>query len=151
MKKIILAAALLALPAFANNNQVLSYEAEVVSALNPRVAACAANQGHHADVVSSCQAGRVNARFVVVADADHCSHDQLVRFVNDRRVNVRVGRGLVRQVGLDGYNQTVVQCVEVVKVRGRVLRRRVVRRNRLFGVLAGRNARAVRVAVDGCR
>lgn len=136
----------------AEATDVVSYEAEVISAQNPYQAACVAGKGHLDDVVSSCDAGPVRARHIVVAEADHVSHGALVRFVNNRRVNVVVRRGVLRQVGFDGYNQSVASCNRVVRRRGVVVSRRRVRTTgRLVGFLTGRNARAVKVVVDGCR
>lgn len=149
--KHLLLAVFLAVPAFATND-VVSYEADVISAQNPYQVACVSGKGHYDDVVSACDAGPVRARHIVVAEADHVSHGALVRFVNNRRVTVVVRRGVLRQVGFNGYNQAVAQCNRVVRRRGVVVSRRVVRSTgRLVGFLTGRNARAVKVVVDSCR
>lgn len=133
-------------------HDVVSYEAQVVSAQNPYQVACVSGKVHYNDVVNACDAGPVKAQHVVVAEAGHCSQNELVRFVNNRRVNVVVRRGILRQVGFTGYNQAVANCDRVVRRRGVVVSRRRVRSSGvLFGFLTGRNARAVKVVVDSCR
>lgn len=148
MKKLALLAVLVAQPLFATN---VSFHAQVVSALNPHVAACVAGHDHYNDVVSSCHAGSSAVQFVAVADSDHCSHNDLVRFVRNPRVRVVVRRRALVSFGLSDYNDTVAQCVKVVKVKNKVVSRRVVRRARLRGVLVGKNARVVKSVVDSCR
>lgn len=150
MKSLILAA-IFSLPAFATN-EVVSYHAEVVSAVSPYSPVASSCASDYADVVASCHAGKSNVQFYAVADAGHCSHNDLVRVVRNRNVRVIVGKNQVQRSGLSGYNQTVVNCVRVVRRVGFRPVRSVVRRSgRIFGRLVGVNSRRVRVEVDACR
>ncbi len=145
MKKLLFGL-LLSVPAFATN---ASYEAEVVSALNPHVAACVAGHDHYADVVSSCHAGSAKVSLYAVANQGDCSHNDLVQFVGNHQVKVVVGHNALSKVGLN-YNQTLAQCVRVVKVGGK-LKKSVVARVRVGGLQVSSNRRAVLRVVDNCR
>jgi hypothetical protein len=140
---------LFAVPLYATN-EVVSYHAEVVTSMNPNEHACVESVSHYGDTVNACHAGKAEVVFFVVADSNHCSHNQLARFVGNR-AKVVVRRNALRLAGLRQYNETVVNCVETVRVKNRVARRQVRPLARVLGALVGNRRRAVQSAADSCR
>ena len=141
---------LFAVPAFATNVSV-SYESDVVSAINPYMDACVSAPVDYSDVVSQCHTGSSKVNFYAVANQGHCSQGDLVKFVNNKQVKVVVGHNVLKQVGMTGYNQTVVNCVRVVRRVGFRPVRNIVRRALFRGRLVGATRRAVVREVDVCR
>jgi hypothetical protein len=143
-------ALLLSFPALASSNQVVSYHSQVVTAFDPYDHGSQVNVSHHNDVVVNVQVGHGNqVQVFAVSEPQYCSHNQLVAFVNQKNVRVVVQRGILNRFRL-AINQTVVNCVQVVKVNGHVVNTKVVRQVRVAG-LFGANARRVKQAVAACR
>ena len=140
----------LALPAKATN-VVVSYENQVVTAINANQYNAQVVAVHHNDLVSNLKAGHQNVKAVVVAEPQHCSYNNVNNLVSSCGAKVVVAQGVLNQYGLSGYDQSVVACVQVRRRANQVLSRRVVSRTRVFGLLTGRNARVVKVAVQNCR
>lgn len=138
-------------PVFATNNQVVSYQSQVVMAYNPNSYDAQVAANHCNDLVSNLKAGYGNqVSFYAVAEPQHCSVNQVNQYMSNQ-VKVVVQKNALVNNGFTGYNQSVAQCVRVVKVQNKVVQRRVVRRVRLFGFLTGNNARQVKVVVQNCR
>lgn len=150
MKKLLMLAVLVFGFEIANATQV-SYQAEVVTALNPYEVACHSNVAFHNDLVENLYAGYGNVQAFVVSEPQYCSHNELVSFVQaPAQVKVVVQRGIFARLGFSGFNQTVVQCVQKSKV-GNKVQVKVVSRRRFLGLLTGANRRSVQVAVSACQ
>lgn len=149
---IIVLALLFAASAFATNQQVVSYQSQVVTAFNANDYNAQVVAAYHNDLVSNLKQGYGNqVSFVVVAEPQHCSVSNVNQYMSNNQVKVVVQKNVLSQHGLTGYNQSVVQCVRVVKVQNKVVQRRVLRRLFVRGVLFGARARQVKVAVQDCR
>lgn len=141
-----------------SGHQVVSYHAQVATALDPYNQDCQVNAGHYNDVVNSCHAGQVAVNAYAVSDPaySNASYNAVVKMVgaqqvSTKQVQVIVRRGIFARLGFTGFNQTVVNCVQTTKVNGKVVKQVVVRRNRVFGFLVGNNSRRVKFAVAACR